>query len=277
MTDTRPSLFSLSLLGFFFRRILPTWVLCAAMIFLIQIAVAAIVHDNQSIKAFLSFLDMLPSIVKAAIGGESLQLGNIAALLAIGYQHPLVLLLLLYFTVAVPTGLLPGEVESGTMELILSRSITKTQVYVCAGLLTIAGMFFLILIMFSGTVAGTWIFQFDEPVPLDKFFRLAVNAGVVASTAGAIALLAAAVFRTRNVAVGVTVSIMVLNYFIKVVAAWWPPVEFLKPLTLFHYVGGEIIFREGRWPLGDMGVLAAVIAVSAIAGALIWHRRDLPM
>lgn len=264
-----------ALLRFWFRRTLPVWTLIALMIFAIQIAVCGIVHDNQNIKALLSFIDVLPPLVKTALGGDTLQIGNVSALIAIGYQHPLVLLLYMLFAVGTPTGLLVGESQRGTMELILSRAVTKTQAYVCAGLLTVVGMFALVIVMFLGTVVSTRIFHFDAAVPLGRFFRVAINAGLLASTVGAIALLAAARFQRRGAAVAITVSFLVVNHFASLIAQWWPMMKFLAPFTLFHYVNGPKIFRQPGWPWDDMAILVAILIVAAVTGAILWRRRDL--
>jgi len=226
-------------------------------------------------------LDKLPAFIKSALGGDSLQAGNASGLIGIGYQHPLVLILFMVFAVAVPTGLLTGEVQKGTMELILSRSATKTQAYACAGLLTVVGMFALVLVMFLGTVTATELYNFEEnfgePVALYSFFRTAINAGLLASVVGTIALLAAALFRRRHTAVGVVVAYLVVNYFVEVFAHLWPWMNFLERATLFYYVDGGKIFREQVWPVGDMCVLASILAAAAVAGGVIWHRRDLPL
>ena len=52
------------------------------------------------------------------------------------------------------------------MELILSRPVTKDQVYVCAALPTVVGTCALTAIMFLGTKTGTSLFDFGRPVPL---------------------------------------------------------------------------------------------------------------
>lgn len=275
MNDRSRPPFPFVLLWFLFVRILPVWCGIALVIFLIQIAVCGIVHDNQSLKQLLNFLNILPSIVKSALGGQALRVGNTPALITIGYQHPFVLLLYMLFAVGVPTGLLTGEVQKGSMELILSRPTTKTQVYVCAGTLTLVGMFALVIVMFLGTVVATHIYDFGEPIPLDLFFRLAINGGLCASTVGAISLLAAAVFRGRNMAVGAAVTFLVINYFVSLIANWWPRMSFLGPTTLFYYVGGQKIITG--WPLSNMCVLTAILLVAAISGGIIWHRRDLPL
>jgi ABC-type transport system involved in multi-copper enzyme maturation permease subunit len=267
--------FPFVLLRFWLVRILPAWGGIALLIFLMQIAVSGIVHDNEKVKIFLGFLDVLPSIVKAALGGEMLRVGNTSALIAIGYQHPFVMFLTMLFAVGVPTGLLAGEVQRGTMELILSRATTKTQVYACAGILTLAGMFALVLVMFLGTVVAVSIFTFKDRVPLDVFFRLAINGGLLASTFGAVALLCAATFARLYTAVGISVAFLVANYFVAIVSNWWPRMAFLRRATLFYLIHSSDLWRG--WPLRNMGILVAILLAAAVAGGVIWHRRDLPL
>jgi len=246
------------------------------IIFLFQLAIGGIVQDNESVKVFLQFLDILPSFIKTLLGGEALRGGNIAGLIAIGYQHPLILTLYMLFAVGVPTGLLAGEVQRGTMELILSRHATKTGVYICAGLVTVTGMYALVLVMYLGTVACTGLYQSSQPVPLGFFFKIAIVGGLLASAVGGIALLAAACFR-RGAAVTVTVAYLVVNYFVSIIAEWWPRMKFLEPTTIFHYVPGPQMFQASAWPLADMAVLVSLLAVSTVLGGLIWSRRDLPL
>ena len=274
--ETRPP-FPFSLLFFWVRRTLPMWFLIGLMIFLVQIAVCGIIHDNERVKALVRYLELLPSFIKSALGGDAIQAGNTAGLILIGYNDPFVLILFMLYAVGVPTGLLTGEVQRGTMELILSRPTTKTQVYICAGVITIVGMFGLSLVMFLGTVAATRIFHFEDVVPLYKFFQTVVNGGLLASAVGGLALLSAAFFRRRNMAVGVTVAYLVVNYFVSVIAEWWPLMSFMKGWTIFYYVGDPMIFRDSAWPLTDMCVLTLILAVSAFVGGVIWQRRDLPL
>ena len=267
--------FPLPLLRFWVLRILPIWALIALVIFLVQIAICGIVHDNESVKALIKYLDMLP-FIKTILGGDALQVGNVSGLIAMGYNHPLILTLYMLFAVGVPTGLLAGEVQKGTMELILSRQVTKSHVYICAGLITITGMFALVLVMFGGTVFATNVYEFSQEIPLYSFFKAAINGGILASAVGGIALLAAACFQ-RNTAVWLTVAYLVVNYFVSIIAEWWPLMKWLKPTTIFYYVNGQKIFGGGGWPLGDMSVLVLILAVSTILGGVIWSRRDLPL
>ena len=273
--NSRPP-FPFSLLRFWTLRILPVWFLIGLMIFLFQLAICGIVHDDKRVKALIQYIEVFPEIIKALMGGEILEVGNIAGLIAIGYQDPLVLLLYMLFAVGVPTALLAGEIQRGTMELILSRKVTKTHVYICAGSITVVGMYALVLVMFMGTVVATKIYDFYQEVPLSFFFRIATAGGLLASAVGGIALLAAACFR-RGLAVSVTVGFLIVQYFISIISDWWARMEWMAPLSLFNYVDGPKIFESGGWPIADMCVLLAVLTISTVLGGIIWHRRDLPL
>lgn len=267
--------FPWALLIFWKRRVALIWGGIALVVFIFQIAISGIIHDNESIQVLLKFLDMLPPVVIAMLGGEALQAGNIAALIGIGYQHPMVLLCYMLYAVGIPTALLAGETERGTMELILCRCATKTQVYLCVAILTISGMFALLLVTFMGTLCATAIYTFDQKVPLFQFFQIAVNGGLLASAVGAIALWSAASFRSRKTAIFVSVTFLVVNYFISIIAEYWPRMAFLEKANIFYYANGYSIFALNQWPIKEMCILTILLLISAMAGAVTWHLRDL--
>jgi ABC-2 type transport system permease protein len=216
-------------------------------------------------------------LVKEAVGGEILDISSTTGFIAITYQHPLVLALYMIFAVCVPTGLLAGHVQSGTMELILSRSATRDQVYVCACILTLIGMLALVIVMFFGTVVGINVCSFEQEIPLWPFFRASIVGGLVSGTAAGVSLLAAATFRNRGRAVGIAMAFFIINYFIDLIAEWWPRAKFLGPSSIFYYVDPPKILSGATWPIRDMCVLSSVLVITVIAGGIIWHRRDLPL
>jgi hypothetical protein len=276
MKNSRVS-FPFTLLRFWFWRILWLWLLCGFFIFIIQIIQCSIAQDNEIIKMTLDFLQRMPGFIKEAVGGEILDISSITGFIAITYQHPLVLTLYMVFAVCVPTGLLAGHVQDGNMELILSRSVTKNQVYICACILTLVGMLALVIVMFLGTVVGINVCSFDQEISLWPFFRAAIVGGLLSATAAGVSLLAAATFRNRGRAVGIAMAFFIINYFIDLIAGWWPRAKFLGPSSIFYYVDTKEILVGTGWPIGDMAVLASVLIVTVIAGGIIWNRRDLPL
>ncbi|MHC4659184.1 MAG: ABC transporter permease subunit [Planctomycetota bacterium] len=274
----KPSVsFPFVLLRFWFWRILWLWFLVGFFIFIIQVIQCGIAQDNEIVKMTLDFFEKMPGFWKEAVGGEILDIGGTTGFIAITYQHPLVLALYMIFAVCVPTRLLAGHVQSGTMELILSRSVTKDQVYVCACILTLIGMVGLVIVMFFGTVVGINVCSFDQEISLWPFFRAAIVGGLVSGTAAGVSLLAAATFRNRGRAVGIAMAFFIINYFIGLIAEWWPRAKFLGPSSIFYYVDTPKILLGTTWPIRDMCVLSSVLVITVIAGGIIWHRRDLPL
>jgi ABC-2 type transport system permease protein len=269
--------FPLVLLRFWFWRILWVWFLVGFFIFIIQIIECSIAQDNEKVKLMLDLFDKMPGFIKEAVGGEILEVSNITGFIAIGYQHPLVLALYMIFAVCVPTGLLAGHVQSGTMELILSRSVTRDQVYVCACILTLIGMLALVIVMFFGTVVGINVCSFEQEISLWPFFRAAIVGGLLSGTAAGVSLLAGATFRNRGRAVGLAMGFFIINYFIDLIAQWWPRAKFLGPSSMFYYVDPPRILSGTTWPIRDMCVLSSLLVITVIAGGIIWHRRDLPL
>ena len=65
MSNNNRSPFPFGLLHFWTLRILPAWCLIAFMIFIFQIAICGVVHDNERVKALLQYMEMLPDFIKA--------------------------------------------------------------------------------------------------------------------------------------------------------------------------------------------------------------------
>ncbi|MHC4160201.1 MAG: hypothetical protein ACYSSO_14105, partial [Planctomycetota bacterium] len=74
-----------------------------------------------------------------------------------------------------------------------------------------------------------------------------------------------------------TAAYLVVNYFVSIIAEWWPRMKWLKPTTIFYYVDGAKIFHESTWPISDMCVLLSILIISTLLGGVIWSRRDLPL
>ncbi len=251
------------------------WLFLALVIFIVQTVLAAMLHDREDLRAFLHILDRAPKIFKAFIGGNELMEGNIKGIVAIGYQHPIVLIMLMVNAGTTPTGLLTAELERGTMELLLARPITRGRIYALATLIPMVGQIALVGVIFGSTVLWTNIFDYGEPVPLMPFFLVSVNVAVISCAVVAISVLASAFFNERNRAIGSVVAYLVVSYLLDFCAVWWERLKVIHPWTIYYYCIPNRVLRENHLRATDLSILSVILVVCLVLGYFIWRRKDL--
>jgi len=96
-------------------------------------------------------------IVKTLIGGGRVDLERAMDMLSIGYVHPLVQTIFCIWAVGRASGALAGELDRGTMELLLAQPLARSRLilaHFCVDLLVIPA---LCLSLWAGTCLGTWL------------------------------------------------------------------------------------------------------------------------
>lgn len=256
-------------------RYVPIWALLATVIFIVQTVLAAVLHERGEIASFLRMMDKMPKIFKAFIGGDDLMPTNVLSIVAIGYQHPLILTSLMINAVIVPSGLLTAESERGTMELLLARPITRTRVFVLTALVAGASQLALVSVVFAGTAIWTRYFDYGEPIPLGGFARVTVHLMALGLAVVGLALATSAWLNERAKAIGLVVGYLVGSYLMDFSAVWLPSLKRIHPYTLFYYCRPNPILEAGEINARQVGTLLAVAAVAAGLGWWRWRRRDL--
>jgi ABC-2 type transport system permease protein len=93
-------------------------------------------------------------IVRTIIGGEDVSLDRAMDLLSIGYVHPLIQTILCVWAVGRAAGAIAGEIDRGTMELLLAQPLARFRLiaaHLCVDLITIP---ILCLSMWAGNYVG---------------------------------------------------------------------------------------------------------------------------
>ena len=96
-------------------------------------------------------------IVRTLFGGERIDLERAMDMLSIGYVHPLVQTIFCIWAVGRASGAIAGELDRGTMELLLAQPLSRTRLilaHFCVDLVVIP---ILCLSLWAGTCLGTWL------------------------------------------------------------------------------------------------------------------------
>jgi ABC-2 type transport system permease protein len=108
-------------------------------------------------------------IIKTIIGGDRVDLERAMDMLSIGYVHPLVQTILCVWAVGRASGALAGELDRGTMELLLAQPLSRSRLVLAHFCVDLATIPLLCLSLWGGTCLGTWLVGpiHPETVPIE--------------------------------------------------------------------------------------------------------------
>jgi len=194
--------------------------------------------------------------------------------IALGFIHPITLLLMGIFAVGFSTVAVAGERQRGTLEVLLARPISRRSMYVT---LFVAGAVFLGILLalelasnvVASYAAGVGSELRPETVPI-----LWLNGWLLFVTFLAIGLAMSVSFDRLAPALGITLAAVLISYLLNVVASLWPDASWIAHYSLFNYVEAKSTLEGNYHPL-DMLFLLAVTAVAVAYAWLEFPRRDI--
>ena len=250
-------------------------------------------------------------ILRTLIGGENIALNRAMDMLSVGYVHPTMQTLFCIWAIGRGAGAIVGEIDRGTMELLLAQPIPRSRVVLAHLLVDFVVIPVLCLSMWSGTWLGSWVVgpievsaKELETLP----FKVTVDPQMLqidpAAFGPALWNVAALLFaisgytiwlssrgRFRARTLGAAVLITLVQFLINLLGQLWEPVALLRPFTVFYYFQPQLIVLQNKWTV-DLGeawnnghspmpanVLVVLFLVGAIGYAMAFRtftRRDLP-
>ena len=221
-------------------------------------------------------------VSQAALGWGELNFNEPNDFLAIGMLHPLVLVLALVWGVGRAAGAVAGELDRGTMELLLSQPVPRNRLILAHFLTDCVVLPLICLSFFAGTqfglaVVGPFVPDYSMLDDMGKEFAqgnefvlkkftapegrdttpLAVSGmGELPALVNTLALIFAisgmtmalsAAGRSRWKVIGYAVLAVVVMFVANTVGQLWEPAGFVRPLTLFYYYQPQRIMLDGDW------------------------------
>jgi ABC-2 type transport system permease protein len=226
-------------------------------------------------------------IIQAIMGGENIRIDHAVDMISISYVHPLTMFILSTWAIGRASGAIAGEIDRGTMELLLAQPIRRSYVvlgHLCVDMCTIP---ILCLSMWAGTWLGVCLVGFignaNETLAVDPwvFGPGLVSVALLAFAISGLTMWLSSAGRFRWRVLGIAVVVALAQFLVNLIGQLWDPAAPLRPLTVFYYYQPQPIILDTDWyQHGDvwlrMGVLASVGAVGY--GMALWTfcRRDLP-
>jgi ABC-2 type transport system permease protein len=194
--------------------------------------------------------------------------------IGLGFIHPISLVLNSIFAVGFATGAVAGERQRGTLEVLLARPLSRRRTY--ATLLGAALLFCGIAIaaILAGNVVGAAIFGVLGEIDLARVPLVWLNGFLLFGAFASVGLAASVSFDRLSPALGITLAIVIVSYFLDILGSLWPAAAWLQPYSLFHYLKPRELLT-GQFDLGGFAIMLAVSACAIAYALVVFPRRDL--
>lgn len=218
--------------------------------------------------AFWSLLNVTPDFLTAT---------GLSGFLSLGFTHPIYILLASTSIIWYACRALAGEMQRGSIQFSLSRPIARGGLYASrvAGVLVVTTLIAAAGIV--GMIAGVGASHVNGQVEPVHWLVTFAACWLLIWSVGGISMLGSALSDSMGRAVSWAIAVIVLSYVIDYFAALWAFIRPLRPFSIFHYFSPSRALAHGVLPMTNVAVLGLVGAACAVAGGIVFSRRDLPV
>jgi ABC-2 type transport system permease protein len=198
----------------------------------------------------------------------------LAGSIGLGYIHPIAIALLAVFAVAYPLSVVAGERQRGTLEVVLARPVSRRSYLVTLFVATILFIALAIAATLVGTAISSVAMNVSAELRYENLPWLWLHGTALYVAIAAISFAASVSFDRMGPASSITLTIVLVSYFLQVLGSLWPDVEWLQPYSLFYYLRPETVLNGGVQPT-DLLLLGVVALVAVVYAIVVFPRRDL--
>lgn len=214
---------------------------------------------------------IIPDAFMSLMGADPFSLDGSVAL---GAVHPIAIALQVVYPVGFAAAAIAGERQRGTLEVLLSRPMSRRTLFRTLLVATIVAAVITTAAATLGTAAGAVLYDVAGGLDAGEQALLGLNTVLMLAALGGISLAASASFDRLTPAIGIALAVTLLGYVLEILGSLWPDAAFLQPYSIFHYLH-PLEILAGEADLSDLAVLVGVLAASTAYGLWRFPRRDL--
>ncbi len=220
----------------------------------------------------LSILKDFPSAMVSALSLNAFNLTTITGFLGIMYIY---FALLLSIAAAMwGSDIISKEERDKTVEFALTLPVTRRKLITAKTMAAVVNCIGLLLITAVITVVSAQKYNPDRE--FYSFLSLIVLAVFITQMVFlAVGIFLGCAMKQYKRAGSVAVSILLVTYFLSIIASMNKNLEFLKYFSPFKYFDPALLLHESKLDMLFVGLSAAIIAVSLVGAYLTYVKRDL--
>jgi len=229
-------------------------------------------------EGFSQAIDHLPlarNMLSALLGTEIGEQVTAQAMQSFLWVHPVVLALLWVHETNLATRVPAGEIDRGTIDVILGLPISRRGLYAAEVFVWLVSGMVILAFGFLGHRLAAPAMPVELRPDTYTAMLVIVNLYCVYLAVGGIGFLVSACLSNRGIAMSIVFAIVLASFLLAFVAQFWPPAERLAFLGVLRYYTPADILRTGEFPLRDISILLAIAGVTLAAGCEVVARRNL--
>lgn len=217
----------------------------------------------------------LQQMRNAMLGVDSSASGIAEIAYSLAWSHPVIVALLFAHGIIVTTRVPSGEIQSGTLDVLLGLPISRWELFISETAAWLCTAMLVVGAMFAGSYIGSlWVKPENQPDWSIMGIVLA-NLAMVYVLIGVCGLFASTICNRRGRAVLIVLVFSAGSVLINFLQLLWEPARQIRFLSVLSYYRPALILRDADWQWKDMAILGSAIVGLWIAAGTILARRDL--
>jgi ABC-2 type transport system permease protein len=227
------------------------------------------------VGAFSELTKTFPLFLRTLIEQQLFGVMSTAGILAFGWNHPITLALGTAIAIVLASRTVAGEIESGTLELIMSQPISRREYLTGHIVFAFFSLTFISLLGAGGTLLGQYVYDF-QAFRVPSLFQLIVNYCLLNAAWYGITLLISVYGREAGRVATIGFLLALISYFLNVIGQLWDKAGFLLPYSLHTYYSPKQILVENIFPTLNLTLLSILTIITISVAFWKFSRRDLP-
>lgn len=243
----------------------------AASVALYGVLILAIWPSMQT-SGISEMWDRYPESIKKAFGA-TINFAQFDGFITLEYLAQMWVIIMAAFAIGVATASLAGEIEKGTMELLLSQPISRRSIVVTRHIYMSITLIALIAATMLPLMIGAPLV--DGELNNKGVAAVSLLAFLFYEAIGSMAFFFSSIASSRGRALFASLGILIASYTLDLLAKFNEFIDNFHFLSLFYYYDPYRYIHDASIAWGDLAVLAAITLICTAAAVTWFERRDI--
>jgi ABC-2 type transport system permease protein len=243
---------------------------------LLQFLILYLVTTFDTTSIISAVLAQLPQSMRVFLQDSFFSMLNYDGAAAFGFNHPLVLALLVITAVNIPVHHITRELDSGTLELLLAHPFKRSSLIFSLWFSGCLILFLIIAAAIIGSITSIILFHHLTGAMLIHLVQIGINLWLFIILIFSYSTLIAVFGKMGSKAGNFSAIITLVFYLLSFLAQIWSKLNFTKPFNIFtYYEPQQLMFNKGHF-VKDIIVLCALILICFWISLRQFNKRDIP-